>query len=389
MKKSKFIGRKLILLLSIGLTFACSKGPDIINDEKTYWTWALPLGFPTPLVPKDNQMTKAKVDLGRFLFYDRKLSGNGTQSCGDCHKQERGFTDGLAVPIGSTGEIAPRNTQPLANVAYMPTLTWANPSLLSLEKQMEVPFFGDSPVELGVHDGNKEEILLRLSSDPLYSTKFLLAFPEDQDPIKWMNIIKAISSFQRSLISGNSKYDQFIAGKLSLTASESRGMNLFFGEKAECFHCHGSHNFNDQVIHMGDTRFDPLFHNTGLFNIGGTGAFPEPNRGLFEITGVQTDMGKFKAPSLRNIEVTGPYMHDGSMNSLEEVVEFYSNGGRNITSGPHSGDGRLNPNKSDLISQINLSEEEKRDLVSFMKTLTDHEFLTKKEISNPFIVGGP
>jgi cytochrome c peroxidase len=161
-------------------------------------------------------------------------------------------------------------------------------------------------------------------------------------------------------------------------------MNLFFGEKAECFHCHGSPNFNDQFVHATTRVLETPFHNTGLYNIGGTGAFPEPNRGVFELTGLPKDMGMFRAQSLRNIAVTAPYMHDGSIATLEDVLDFYAAGGRNITSGPHAGDGRKNPLKSDLITLINLDAQEKADLVAFLKTLTDHDFLTNPKFADPF-----
>jgi cytochrome c peroxidase len=380
--------RKLALLTLLGsILLGCggpnlfpSPGPDPITD----WVWDLPPSFPTPFVPKDNLMTKAKVSLGRFLFYDKRLSGNETQSCGSCHRQELAFTDGRSVSVGSTGEVTPRNAQGLANIVYNSTLTWANPSLLSLEKQIELPLFGDNPIELGIHNNNQSEILARIKSDEKYKELFSLAFPE-QDPISWINIVKATSSFQRSLISSNSKFDKFIRKEASFTLAESRGMNLFFGEKAECFHCHGSFNFNDQVIHKDTRSIELIFHNTGLFNIAGTGAFPENNTGIFELTGNPSDMGKFRAPSLRNIELTAPYMHDGSMSSLSEVLDFYSEGGRNITTGPFSGDGRLNPHKSDLIARINLSPEEKDDIIQFLKTLTDHQFVTNPAFSNPFL----
>ena len=186
------------------------------------------------------------------------------------------------------------------------------------------------------------------------------------------------------MISGNSKYDQFTAGNVALTATEQRGMDLFFGEKAECFHCHGSFNFNDQVVHASTRVLEKPFSNTGLYNIGGTGAFPEHNRGVFELSGLPKDMGMFRAPSLRNVEVTAPYTHDGSVKSLEAMLDIYAAGGRHITSGPHAGDGRLNPLKSDLITLISLNAQEKADIVAFLKTLTDHEFLTNAKQSDPF-----
>lgn len=388
-------GQRLIQAL-LGLTattvavatvslWGCGGNSVSVNDSTaTGWAWNLPANFPTPRVPADNPMSEAKVELGRFLFYDRRLSANGTQACASCHHQDKAFTDGRTVAIGSTGEMHPRNSQGLANVVYNATLTWANPSLLSLESQAQVPVFGERPIELGVNDGNVNEVLDRVKTDARYPALFAAAFPGVNGPITWGNITRAIATFQRTLISGNSRYDQFLQGKAILSASEHRGLTLFNSEKAECFHCHAGFNFNDQVVHASTQVIDTPFHNTGLYNIGGTGAFPIGNQGLYEITALLSDRGKFRAPSLRNVELTAPYMHDGSVATLEEVLDNYAAGGRNITSGPNAGDGRRNPNKSDLISRIDLTAQDKADLVAFLKTLTDHDFITNPKFANPF-----
>ena len=310
------------------------------------------------------------------------------QACAGCHHQARAFTDGRLLAVGSTGEVHPRNAQHLSNVVFHATLTWANPSLVTLERQMETPLFGESPVEMGVTDANKDAVLQRLRDDTTaasYSRRFADAFPGESSPVNWVNVIKAIAAFQRSLTSGRSKYDQWLQGEVPLTAPETRGMQLFFGEKAECFHCHGSFNFNDQIVHAGSRIVETPFNNTGLYNVGGTGAFPEPNRGVFELTARAEDMGKFRAPSLRNVEVTAPYMHDGTLSTLEDVLRFYAAGGRNITQGPHAGDGRANRFKSDLVGLIDLNDQEQADLVAFLKTLTDHDFLNDPRHADPFV----
>jgi cytochrome c peroxidase len=348
------------------------------------WDWQLPAFFPAPKVPEDNPMSTAKVDLGRHLFFDRRLSGNGMQSCGSCHRQALAFTDGRGQALGSTGQRHPRGAQHLSNVVYNATLTWANPSLVTLEKQMETPLFGDDPVEMGITDANKAEVLQRIRSDSAYTARFAAAFPGEADPVQWGPIIKAIAAFQRALISGNSLYDRYLQGRATLSPEQTRGMNLFFGEKAECFHCHGSFNFNDQIVHAGSRIVETPFSNTGLYNIDGRGGFPEPNRGVFELTARAEDMGKFRAPSLRNVEVTAPYMHDGSVANLAEVLRFYAAGGRNITSGPLAGDGRANPFKSDLVALIALSDQEQADIVEFLKALTDHDFLQDPRFADPF-----
>jgi cytochrome c peroxidase len=367
---------------------ACGGGGTEVQETASgngTWRWDLPRFFPEPRVPADNPMSTEKVALGRFLFHEVRLSGNGTQSCASCHLQEKAFTDGRATAIGSTGEPHPRAAQHLGNVVYNATLTWANPSLVSLERQMEVPLFGDRPVEMGINDANQAAVLQRLKDDPDYPARFRAAFPDVAEPIGWTQVIRAIASFQRTLISGNSPYDQWLRGERVLTPAQERGKNLFFGEKAECFHCHGSFNFNDQILHAASRLVETPFHNTGLYNIDGLGGFPEPNRGVFELTARATDMGAFRAPSLRNVGVTGPYMHDGSIETLAEVLRFYAAGGRHLTSGPNAGDGRLNPYKSDLVTAIDLNEQEQADIVEFLHTLTDQTFLSDPRFSNPFV----
>lgn len=379
-----------LLLAALGVLGACGSGGTTLVEVRSTsgdWTWSLPAFFPEPKVPPDNPMSAEKVELGRFLFYDRRLSGNGRQRCASCHQQDKAFTDARGQAVGSTGDVHPRGAQSLTNVVYHATLTWANPSLVTLERQMETPLFAQDPIEMGVNDANQQEVLQRLRDDTTvgrYAERFALAFPGDPEPISWANVIRAISTFQRSLISGDSRYDRWLAGRASLSEAEQRGMTLFFGEKAECFHCHGSFNFNDQIVHAASRVVETPFHNTGLYNIGGTGAFPEPNRGVFELTARPEDMGRFRAPSLRNVEVTAPYMHDGTVATLEEVLRFYAAGGRRITSGPFAGDGRTNPFKSDLVSLIDLSEAEQADIVAFLRTLTDHTLLTDPRHADPF-----
>ena len=328
-------------------------------------------------------MSTAKVELGRALFHDVRLSGNATQSCASCHTQESAFTDNRSLSRGSTGEVHPRNAQPLANVAWNTTFTWAHPDERTLEHQMLKPIFGTNPVELGVNDSNRAEVLSRFQADTRYASRFKAAFSGESDPVSWDNIIKAIAAFERTLISADSRYDQSVAGKITLSAQEARGMKLFFSDQAKCAQCHGSPNFNDQFSTATSVQSDPSFHNTGLFNIGGTGAYPEPNRGVYEVTKLAQDMGKFRAASLRNIELTAPYMHDGSIGTLEAVLDFYAAGGRDVGNGLYAGDGRLNPYKDERISQIMLSGDDKADLVAFLKTLTDTGFVTNAAYAAP------
>lgn len=367
----------------------CGGGGSAVAEPEppaaSEWSWSLPPGFSPPVVPADNPMNAAKVELGRHLFYDARLSGNGTQSCASCHTQAMAFTDNRLLSRGATGETHPRNAQPLANVAYNTTFNWADPSVTTLEQQMHAPLFNTRPVELSVNDGNRADILARLRGDTDYPVRFKAAFAGESAPLNWDNIVKAIAAFERTLISADSRYDRSQAGQETLSAQETRGMKLFFGDRALCSRCHGGPNFNGQFSTAAAPGSNPVFHNTGLFNIGGTGAYPEPNRGVYEITKQAADMGRFRAASLRNIELTSPYMHDGSIATLEAVLDFYANGGRNVGNGLYAGDGRSNPYKDPLISQISLDEAEKADLVAFLKTLTDRGFVSDPRFADPFV----
>lgn len=349
------------------------------------YDWNLPAGFPLPIVPSHNPMTEEKFQLGRYLFYDARLSGNGTQACSTCHLQELAFTDGLTVAVGSTGELHPRNSQSLVNVAYNPTYTWGNPTLTHIERQVLIPMFGEFPIELGM-TGSEDEILNRFREDERYQQLFAEAFPDDEDPFTIGNIQYALSTFVRGLISANSPYDQYVfAGdKSALSESAIRGMDLFFGERFECHHCHGGFNFSDSTVHAASVFIETPFHNTGLYNIDGEGGFPSNNRGVFEITGEPSDMGRFRAQSLRNIALTGPYMHDGSIETLEEVIQFYADGGRIIEDGEYAGDGRINPYKSGFVPGFDITDQEVDDLVKFLESLTDESLLTNPRFSDPF-----
>ncbi|MGK3960396.1 MbnH family di-heme enzyme [Sorangium sp. So ce118] len=355
------------------------------GGDADVYDWGLPPGFPVPKVPQDNPMSAAKVELGRRLFYDRRLSGNGTYSCGSCHLQELAFTDGLACAEGSTGQMHTRGSMSLANVAYLTTLTWGNPLLETLEEQALLPMFGETPVELGLA-GREDEMIERLQDEPLYSDLFPEAFPGDGDPIRLDNITRAIGAFERSLLSYRSPYDRYRydGDPSGMSEAALRGLDLFFSEKLECFHCHGGFNLSDSVQHDGTTFTEVMFHNTGLYNIGGSGAYPEGNAGVYEISGNEADMGRFRAPTLRNIAVTAPYMHDGSIETLEEVLDHYAAGGRTIESGPSAGVGSENRFKSELINGFDLTAEEKADVIAFLKTLTDEAFLTDPRFADPW-----
>jgi len=349
------------------------------------YEWKLPPGFPFPKVPKSNPMTNEKVELGRHLFYDKRLSLNQTQSCATCHQQSRAFADPRGRGLGSTGQLHPRGPMSLANVAYAPVLTWANPNVRDLETQALVPMFGDHPIELGM-TGKEDLLVQRLRADSRYRKLFPAAYPADRDPFTIGNITKAIASFQRTMLSGDSPFDEYRRGDdpNAISASAKRGEALFFSERLECFHCHGGFNFTGSVDYLGKGFAEVEFHNTGLYNRKGKFSYPEPNVGLYEFTQQEEDIGKFKAPTLRNIALTAPYMHDGSVATLEDAIEHYRVGGRTIQSGPNAGVGFDNPNKSEFIKSFELTPAEKQDLLAFLRGLTDQSMLTNPALADPW-----
>jgi cytochrome c peroxidase len=344
------------------------------------YTWQLPPGFPEPAVPEDNPMNAAKVELGRHLFHDTRLSANNTQSCASCHRQEQAFTDGRTTAQGSTGELHRRNSMSLANVAYDASLTWANPVLPDLEAQALVPLFGEHPVELGLA-GQEELLLQRLSEDASYRKRFAEAFPDQQQPVSLASVVRAIATFERTLLSGGSPYDRYTyRDELdALSLSAKRGMTLFLSERLECFHCHQGFSFTDSVKTKLTAFPEVTFHNTNLYNVDGHGAYPATDQGLREFTGKPEDMGRYRAPTLRNIAVTAPYMHDGSIATLSEVLDHYAAGGRASAHGAGP-----SPLQSEFVRGFTLTDQEKQDVLAFLESLTDPEFLTDPRFSDPF-----
>lgn len=376
----------VVLLNSVLLSGCLPESRTRIDDQGarvSAFEWNIPDSIPLPRVPEDNPMTEQKFQLGRHLFYDTRLSTNGTVSCATCHHQEKAFSDGLVRPTGATGDVHPRNSQSLVNIAWYQSLTWGNPALGAIEQQIMLPLFGDNPVEHGIDEGNFEQILRSIQQDQRYAELFREAYPEQEDPLlgdqAWDNALKAIASFVRGLVSFNSAFD-----RAELSEAAKRGERLFNGERLECFHCHAGYNFTDATIDRETTFAQLDFHNTGLYNIDGLGAYPEPNTGRYEVSGLPEHMGQFRAPSLRNVALTAPYNHDGSVATLEEVIRNYANGGRLISSGEHSGDGRISPLKDGFIVSFQISEDEINDLVAFLESLTDKEFISNPRFSNPW-----
>jgi len=351
-------------------------------------TWSVPDGFPLPDVPDDNPMSEAKVELGRHLFYDTRLSGNGTQSCGSCHQQSRAFTDGRARGIGSTGEVHPRGSMSLVNVAYASTLTWANPSLTRLEDQALSPMYGVHPVELGLSPS--DDWMGRLADDARYRLLFTEAYGSED--ISRHRVTQAIASFERAIVSARSPFDRyhFDRDDAAISASARRGEVLFHSRPLSCFTCHGGVNFSSAMANVSTmparSRAVPgaEFHNTGLYNLAGPLSYPRQNTGLYEFTHDPADVGRFKAPTLRNIAVTAPYMHDGSVATLESAIDHYAAGGRLVREGPYRGAGHDNPNKSPSVRGFTLTAEQKADLVAFLGSLTDEALLRDPRFGNPW-----
>lgn len=302
------------------------------------WEWHLPSGVRPPDVPADAPMSPALVDLGRHLFYDTRLSANGTQSCATCHEQARAFTDGRAQAVGSTGVVHTRNSMSLVNVAYAETLTWAHPTLRSLDDQARVPMYGTAPVELGLSEGDD----------------------------RWLD--RFTGDFERD--------------ETAISDSAKRGEMLFHSRPLSCFTCHGGVHFSDAMSARRDRP--AVFHNTGLYNLTSGLSYPVADTGLHVKTGAATDVGRFKTPTLRNISVTGPYMHDGSIATLGKVIDHYADGGRTIAAGANRGIGHDNPLKDEAVRGFWLTTGQRADLLAFLESLTDAALLTDPRFADPW-----
>jgi cytochrome c peroxidase len=293
-------------------------------------------------------MSPAKVELGRRLFYDVRLSGNGTQACSSCHQQKLAFTDGRAHALGSTGESHPRSAMSLVNAAYGVSLTWVGTDHQTLEDQMLVPLLADHPVEMGLK-GREDEALQRLREDPLYSKLFSDAFPSGGEAVSLWNIRRAIAAFERTIIAADSSYDRLVWNdeRGALSEPARRGMTLFFSERLACSKCHAGFTFSGPAAWEGAKVPAPRLEDNGLG-------------------------GRFRVPTLRNVAVTSPYMHDGRFASLEDVVDHYAGGGT------------PSPGRSPLVRGFVVTNEEKRDLVEFLKCLTDDRLLADPAFADPW-----
>ena len=330
---------KLFCFTALALIILCSScESDSAIPDLNPVSLDIPIGFPEPKIPINNPVTEAKIKLGKALFHDNILSKDSSISCASCHIQQFSFADPNNLAIGINGVEGIRNVLPLINLA------WEN------------SFFRDGGVQslelvaLNAIHSEKEfntsaqEIEDRLKANVEYNSLFRQAF---NDTISINNILFALSTFQRTLISGNSQFDKFYyQGKdNALNESQKRGLDLFFSDRTNCSSCHSGINFSSKT-----------FEANGLFE-----AYPDSGRQ--RITLNEVDRAKFKVPNLRNVELTAPYMHNGEVNTLEEVIYLYNEGGYEIA------------NKSELIRPLGLSEDEKQDLISFLKSLTDITFV--------------
>ena len=302
-----------------------------------------PLGLPAVPVPSDNPPTAATIALGRRLFYEVKLSNNATLSCASCHNPALRFTDGQKHSTGVGGKLGTRNAPTLLNAAFSPAQFWDGRAQ-SLEEQAGSPIA--NPLEM---DQAHDVCVSKLGGDSSYKPDFERAF--GKGPITIGKIEEAIASFERTLLSGNSRFDRYEYGgdKGALTAAEIRGLEIFRDEKrGDCASCH---TIGDKYALFTDGKF----HNIGV-GVNGEGELVDMGR--YEQTKVEADKGAFKTPTLRNVAGTAPYMHDGSLKTLRDVVDFYAGGGNS------------NPYLDPKIKAIHLSAQERADLVAFLESLT-------------------
>jgi len=356
--------RILFTLTAIAIVLsACKKDPEeqAVYDDTPY---ALDYGtFPPPNSQVANALTAQKIALGRMLFYEVKLSSNLTQSCASCHRQEHAFTDTARFSIGAEGDLGGRQAMAIFNMAWHSNGFFWDGRSPELHDQATQPI--QNPVEM---NETIPSVVAKLAADKSYTNQFIRAFGDDA--ITEERIGAALEQFMLTFISNDSKYDRFLAGTATLTASEERGRALFFAEYneffpnesgADCAHCHGGILFeNNQYMNNGldtEANFDDL--------------------GRFEETNDPMDRAKFKVTSLRNIEMTPPYMHDGRFTTLEEVIDHYNIGIEQSS----TLDPALN---ATTATGLMLDAQEKADLVAFLKTLTDQSYLSNPDFSNPF-----
>lgn len=300
--------------------------------------WQLPRGFPTPFVPADNPMSAAKVALGQRLFFETRLSATGRYSCASCHDPVRSYTDGRARAVGATGAVMMHSAMALINVAYNLSYGWQHPQVSSLEAQMRQPLFNRHPVEIGLA-GREREVRTALAADATYRQQFAAVFG---GAISIAHIIDAIAAFERTLIAGHSAFDAYVfAGQHdALSPAAKRGMALFFSRRIGCAGCHSGFNFSGNWRDRAGPTGKASFADDGL------------------------GVGPVRIPTLRNIALTAPYMHDGRFATLDAVLDHYERVGK-LPSSAHGG--RRDPR----LKAFTLNQEEREELTAFLGSLTE------------------
>lgn len=340
----KDIGYRVLCVLIVlaGFLLASKRGftadepmrPPGITSEMLDTLHTLPGnlgGLPAVPVPADNPQEAARIELGKKLFFDTRLSLDKASSCATCHDPEKAFADGLPRSRGFKGELLRRNAPTVLNAAYNSAQFWDGRAA-TLDEQCKGPLL--APAEMNMLD--EKHLVDRLDSIPGYHQEFRSIF---KAPPSLDNVAKAVAAFERTLLTPGSRFDRYATGdKTALTQQEKRGLLVFIG-KGACSECHNGPNFSDNK-----------YYSLGLASV-------PTDLGRYEVTKKEEDRNAYKTPALRNVALTAPYMHDGSEATLESVVEFYDRGGD------------AGPNKSKLIYKLNLTAEEKADLVAFLKSL--------------------
>ncbi|MCB2377848.1 cytochrome-c peroxidase [Hymenobacter sp. BT635] len=352
--------------------------PDVTTEEPataTPYQLVLPKGFPQDVkIPASNPLTQEGVALGRMLFYEPRLSRNNTLSCGSCHQQSKAFTDGRALALGVDGAVNPRGTMSLANILWEPALNWDG-AATSLETQARKPIENPSELHQSLAIG-----AAKLQQTDLYPPLFRKAF--GSSAVTEENVLKALAQFERTLISANSRYDKYVRGEGQLSSQELAGKVLFVTHPdptipvtgADCMHCHNEGNllFTSTDYTRGASS---SFFNNGL-------DAKLKDQGRFGVTGLESDRGKFRAPTLRNIALTAPYMHDGRFQTLEEVLDHYSD--HVAKDSPNLDINLLTTTNKRNSPQLSLTASQQKQVVAFLLTLTDSAFIQDKRFSDPF-----
>lgn len=320
----------------------CGKEPSELEDQPYFLS--IPPGFSMPNIPEDNLLTEKRIELGKLLFFDPGLSEDSSVSCGSCHFQAHAFSDNKALSTGIYGRTGFRNSPPLFNLAWHNKF-FKDGGVPTLELQVLAPIEDENEMNFNVPDA-----LARLSQNPTYQHLAKIAYGRDFDAFV---LTRSIAAYERTLVSGNSAYDkyQFQGDNNALTDQEKRGLTLFNSARTQCSSCHSGFDFSDYE-----------FYNIGLYTT-------YADTGRMRITLNPADNGRFKTPSLRNIELTAPYMHDGSLATLEDVIEHFNSGGMG------------HPNQDSRVKPLNLTESEQADLIAFLKSLTDESFINNTKFA--------